>query len=56
MSGIAGALVGPLAVGCHAAARGDCWPADRVLVMADGAIGQACAIAASKIVFVPGQD
>ena len=49
MSGIAGALVEPLAVGYHAAVRGGCGPADRVLVIGGGPIGQACAIAARRL-------
>lgn len=49
MSGIAGALVEPLAVGYHAAVRGGCEPADRVLVIGGGPIGQACAIAARRL-------
>ena len=49
MSGIAGALVEPLAVGYHDAVRGGCGPADRVLVIGGGPIGQACAIAARRL-------
>ncbi len=49
MPGIAGALVEPLAVGYHAAVRGGCGPADRVLVIGGGPIGQACAIAARRL-------
>jgi threonine dehydrogenase-like Zn-dependent dehydrogenase len=44
-----GALVEPLAVGYHAAVRGGCGPADRVIVIGGGPIGQACAIAARRL-------
>jgi len=43
-----GALIEPLAVGHHAAARGGCGPTDRVLVVGGGPIGQACALAARR--------
>ncbi|MQA81431.1 MAG: alcohol dehydrogenase catalytic domain-containing protein [Streptosporangiales bacterium] len=43
-----GALVEPLAVGCHAVARGGVGPADRVLVVGGGPIGQACYLAARR--------
>ena len=46
---IGGALVEPLSVGYHAAVRGGCGPADRVLVIGGGPIGQACAIAARRL-------
>jgi threonine dehydrogenase-like Zn-dependent dehydrogenase len=48
-----GALVEPLAVGYHAAVRGGVGPADRVLVIGGGPIGQACALAARRL--GPGQ-
>lgn len=44
-----GALVEPLAVGYHAAVRGACAPADRVLVIGGGPIGQACLLAAQRL-------
>jgi threonine dehydrogenase-like Zn-dependent dehydrogenase len=44
-----GALVEPLAVGYHAARRGGCGPADAVLVVGGGPIGQACALAARRL-------
>lgn len=44
-----GALVEPLAVGYHAALRGDCRPSDRVLVIGAGPIGQACLLAARRL-------
>lgn len=44
-----GALVEPLAVGFHAARRGGCGPADRVLVVGGGPIGQACVLAAGRL-------
>lgn len=44
-----GALVEPLAVGYHAAVRGGCGPADRVLVLGGGPIGQACLLAAQRL-------
>jgi 2-desacetyl-2-hydroxyethyl bacteriochlorophyllide A dehydrogenase len=44
-----GALVEPLAVGFHAAVRGQCSDADRVLVIGGGPIGQACALAAQRL-------
>ncbi|MDG4791731.1 alcohol dehydrogenase catalytic domain-containing protein [Micromonospora sp. WMMD1102] len=44
-----GALVEPLAVGYHAAVRGEVTPADRVLVIGGGPIGQACALAARRL-------
>lgn len=43
-----GALVEPLAVGQHAVVRGKCGPADSVLVIGGGPIGQACALAARR--------
>lgn len=44
-----GALVEPLAVGYHAAVRGGCADADRVLVIGGGPIGQACVLAARRL-------
>lgn len=44
-----GALVEPLAVGYHAAGRGDCSADDRVLVLGGGPIGQACVLAARRL-------
>lgn len=44
-----GALVEPLAVGYHAAARGGCGLSDRVVVIGGGPIGQACALAARRL-------
>lgn len=44
-----GALVEPLSVGYHAARRGGCGPADRVLVIGGGPIGQACVLAARRL-------
>ena len=44
-----GALVEPLAVGYHAALRGECQPDDRVLVIGAGPIGQSCIAAAHRI-------
>ncbi len=44
-----GALVEPLAVGWHAVGRGDPTPADRVLVIGGGPIGQACVLAARRL-------
>lgn len=44
-----GALVEPLAVGYHAAQRGQVRPDDRVLVIGGGPIGQAVAIAARRM-------
>jgi threonine dehydrogenase-like Zn-dependent dehydrogenase len=44
-----GALVEPLAVGYHAAARGQVHAGDRVLVVGGGPIGQACALAARRL-------
>ncbi|HWM39026.1 MAG TPA: alcohol dehydrogenase catalytic domain-containing protein [Streptomyces sp.] len=44
-----GALVEPLAVGHHAAVRGDCGPDDRVLVIGGGPIGQAAALGALRL-------
>ena len=44
-----GALVEPLSVGYHAARRGDCRPADSVLVIGAGPIGQACILAAQRL-------
>ncbi|MEO6996947.1 MAG: alcohol dehydrogenase catalytic domain-containing protein [Terracoccus sp.] len=44
-----GALVEPLAVGYHAAVRGGCSEADRVLVLGAGPIGQACVLAARRL-------
>lgn len=43
-----GALVEPLAVGGHAVARGGVGPADRVVVVGGGPIGQACYLAARR--------
>lgn len=43
-----GALVEPLAVGYHAARRGGCTCADRVLIVGGGPIGQACLLAARR--------
>ncbi|MEQ4716578.1 alcohol dehydrogenase catalytic domain-containing protein [Nonomuraea sp. B19D2] len=43
-----GALVEPLAVGQHAARRGQVGPDDRVLVIGGGPIGQACVLAAQR--------
>lgn len=43
-----GALVEPLSVGYHAARRGRCSPADAVLVLGGGPIGQACVLAARR--------
>lgn len=44
-----GALVEPLAVGYHAALRGNCTPHDTVLVIGGGPIGQACVLAARRL-------
>ncbi|WP_314175338.1 zinc-dependent alcohol dehydrogenase [Streptomyces winkii] len=44
-----GALVEPLAVGYHAAVRGQCGPGDRVLVIGGGPIGQAAALGALRL-------
>lgn len=44
-----GALVEPLTVGYHAARRGTCGPADRVVVIGGGPIGQACFLAAQRL-------
>jgi threonine dehydrogenase-like Zn-dependent dehydrogenase len=44
-----GALVEPLSVGFHAARRGECSPADSVLVIGGGPIGQACILAAQRL-------
>lgn len=44
-----GALVEPLAVGYHAVGRGEMTPADRVLVLGGGPIGQATALAARRL-------
>lgn len=44
-----GALVEPLAVGYHAVRRGAGNPADRVLVLGGGPIGQACLLAARRL-------
>lgn len=44
-----GALIEPLSVGYHAASRGDCSAADRVLVVGGGPIGQACVLAARRL-------
>lgn len=44
-----GALVEPLAVGYHAARRGDCSAGDTVLVIGGGPIGQACVLAAQRL-------
>jgi threonine dehydrogenase-like Zn-dependent dehydrogenase len=44
-----GALVEPLAVGYHAARRGDCTADDSVLVIGGGPIGQACVLAARRL-------
>jgi threonine dehydrogenase-like Zn-dependent dehydrogenase len=44
-----GALVEPLSVGYHAARRGGCSPADRVVVIGGGPIGQACVLAAQRL-------
>ncbi len=44
-----GALVEPLAVGYHAVRRGSVLPDDRLLIIGGGPIGQACAIAASRV-------
>ncbi|MCW2810535.1 MAG: zinc-containing alcohol dehydrogenase [Friedmanniella sp.] len=44
-----GALVEPLAVGWHAVRRGDATPADRLLVIGGGPIGQACVLAARRL-------
>lgn len=44
-----GALIEPLAVGYHAAVRGGCSEADRVLVLGAGPIGQACVLAAQRL-------
>jgi threonine dehydrogenase-like Zn-dependent dehydrogenase len=49
VSEIGGALIEPLAVGYHAAARGGCGSADRAVVIGGGPIGQACAIAARRL-------
>lgn len=43
-----GALVEPLAVGFHAALRGECRGGESVLVVGGGPIGQACALAARR--------
>jgi threonine dehydrogenase-like Zn-dependent dehydrogenase len=44
-----GALIEPLAVGYHAARRGDVGPGDAVLVIGGGPIGQAAALAARRV-------
>lgn len=44
-----GALVEPLAVGYHAAGRGEVTSDDRVLVIGGGPIGQACALGARRL-------
>lgn len=44
-----GALVEPLAVGYHAARRGDVTPDDRVLVVGGGPIGQAVVLGARRL-------
>jgi threonine dehydrogenase-like Zn-dependent dehydrogenase len=44
-----GALVEPLAVGCHALVRGACGPGEAVLVIGGGPIGQACVLAARRM-------
>lgn len=44
-----GALVEPLSVGYHAASRDGCSPADTVLVIGGGPIGQACILAARRL-------
>ncbi|MHA4816155.1 zinc-dependent alcohol dehydrogenase [Streptomyces aculeolatus] len=44
-----GALVEPLAVGFHAARRGDVDESDRVLVLGGGPIGQAVAVACGRL-------
>lgn len=44
-----GALVEPMAVGYHAARRGQAGPDDRVLVIGGGPIGQACLLAARRL-------
>ena len=44
-----GALVEPLSVGFHAARRGGCSPADSILVIGGGPIGQACILAAQRL-------
>ncbi|WP_198664444.1 zinc-dependent alcohol dehydrogenase [Jiangella endophytica] len=44
-----GALVEPLAVGYHAAIRGEVAPGQRVLVLGAGPIGLACVIAARRL-------
>lgn len=44
-----GALVEPLAVGYHAARRGECAPSDHVLVIGGGPIGQAAGLAARRL-------
>jgi threonine dehydrogenase-like Zn-dependent dehydrogenase len=44
-----GALVEPMAVGYHAVRRGQPRPADRVLVIGGGPIGQACLLAARRL-------
>jgi len=43
-----GALVEPLAVGYHAVRRGECGPADSVLVVGGGPIGQAAVLGARR--------
>jgi len=43
-----GALVEPLSVGYHAIRRGRIGPADRVLVIGGGPVGQACVLAARR--------
>lgn len=44
-----GALIEPLSVGRHAAGRGGCEAGDAVVVIGGGPIGQACALAASRL-------
>jgi threonine dehydrogenase-like Zn-dependent dehydrogenase len=44
-----GALIEPLAVGYHAATRGQVGQGDGVLVLGGGPIGQACALAARRL-------
>jgi threonine dehydrogenase-like Zn-dependent dehydrogenase len=44
-----GALVEPLAVGFHAAVRGQCAPGDKVLILGGGPIGQACYLGVSRL-------
>jgi threonine dehydrogenase-like Zn-dependent dehydrogenase len=43
-----GALIEPLSVGYHAIHRGRIGPADRVLVIGGGPVGQACVLAAQR--------